>query len=174
MKKIIKVAALACLLLTIGFTSANAQKFGYVNSAAVLAEMAEVKQADSNMEALQKQLQNKGQQMVKSYQTKLQELQRKEQAGELSPKQMEDEGKKLQEEERKIATFEQDMVKQINEKRNSLLQPIFDRVNTAIKSVATENGYQYIFDTNASAGSIILYADESNDVTTLVKSKLGM
>ena len=173
MKKIMKAFTLVFVFATLAFT-ADAQKFGYVNSAAILAEMAEVKQADSNMEQLQKQLQKKGQQMVQDYQTKVQGLQKKEQAGELSPKQLEDEATKLRTEEQKIQSFEQDMMKQINEKRNSLLQPIFDKVNKAIETVAKENGYQYIFDTNAAAGSIILYADETHDVTASVKSKLGM
>ena len=145
-----------------------------MNSTAILSEMPEVKQADANMEALQKQLQKKGQQMVQEYQAKVLSLQKKEQAGELSPKQIEDEAKKLEAEQQKIASYEQDMIKQMTEKRNTLLKPIFDRVETAIQSVAKENGYNYIFDTNAAQGRVILYADENNDVTGLVKSKLGM
>ncbi len=173
MKKVMKAVTLIVLLATIGIT-AHAQKFGYMNSTAILSEMPEVKQADANMEALQKQLQKKGQQMVQDYQTKVQGLQQKEQAGELSPKQIEDEAKKLEAEQQKIASFEQDMMKQIGDKRNTLLKPIFDKVEAAIQSVAKENGYNYIFDTNATQGRVILYADDNNDVTALVRSKLGM
>ncbi len=171
-----QITKLFILVLVMGATafSADAQKFGYLNSAEILSGMTEVKQADSSMEALQKQLQKKGQQMVQSYQTKLQALQKKEQAGELSPKQIEDEATKLRGEEEKIGKFQQDMEKQIMEKRNTLLQPIFDKVNSAIKDVAKENGYNYIFDRNAQQGSTILYADETQDVTTLVKTKLGL
>lgn len=171
-----QITKLFILVLVMGATafSADAQKFGYLNSAEILSGMTEVKQADSSMEALQKQLQKKGQQMVQSYQTKLQALQKKEQAGELSPKQIEDEAAKLRGEEEKIGKFQQDMEKQIMEKRNTLLQPIFDKVNSAIKDVAKENGYNYIFDRNAQQGSTILYADETQDVTTLVKTKLGL
>ena len=171
-----QITKLFILVLVMGATafSADAQKFGYLNSAEILSGMTEVKQADSSMEALQKQLQKKGQQMVQAYQTKLQALQKKEQAGELSPKQIEDEATKLRGEEEKIGKFQQDMEKQIMEKRNTLLQPIFDRVNGAIKDVAKENGYNYIFDRNAQQGSTILYADETQDVTTLVKTKLGL
>ena len=73
--------------------------------------------------------------------------------------------------EKEIAKFEQDMVKQIQDKRNELLQPIYDKVNAAIKSVATENGYTFIFDVGSGA---ILYAEESADVSALVKAKLGL
>jgi len=41
------------------------------------------------------------------------------------------------------------------------------------KDVAKENGYTYIFDTSPGIG-VVLYADESTDVTALVKAKLGM
>lgn len=173
MKQITKLFILVLMMAATAF-NADAQKFGYLNSAEILSGMTEVKQADSSMEALQKQLQKKGQQMVQGYQTKLQDLQKKEQAGELSPKQIEDEAAKLRTEEEKISKFQQDMEKQIVEKRNTLLQPIFDRVNGAIKDVAKENGYSYIFDRNAAQGSTILYADETQDVTALVKTKLGL
>lgn len=173
MKQILKTLSLVVLLATLGLT-ANAQKFGYIYSAEILAGMPEVKQADAALEALQKQLQKKGQNMLTAYQTKVQDLQKKEAAGELSPKQIEDEAVKLREEEQKIATYEQDMVKQINDKRNKELQPIFDKVNTAIKDVATEGGYQYIFDRNNATGSVILYADETQDLTAQVKTKLGI
>lgn len=173
MKRITKLFILVLMMAATAF-SADAQKFGYLNSAEILSGMAEVKQANSSMEALQKQLQKKGQQMVQAYQTKLQDLQKKEQAGELSPKQIEDEAAKLKGEEEKIGKFQQDMDSQIREKQNTLLQPIFDRVNEAIKNVAKENGYSYVFDRNSAQGSTILYADETQDVTTLVKAKLGL
>jgi len=173
MKRITQLFILVFVMAATVFT-ADAQKFGYLNSAEILSGMTEVKQADSSMEALQKQLQKKGQQMVQAYQTKLQDLQKKEQAGELSPKQIEDEAAKLKAEEEKIGKFQQDMDSQIREKQNTLLQPIFDRVNEAIKDVAKENGYSYVFDRNTAQGSTILYADETQDVTTLVKTKLGL
>ena len=62
----------------------------------------------------------------------------------MSPKQIEDEAAKLKAEEEKIGKFQQDMDSQIREKQNTLLQPIFDRVNEAIKNVAKENGYSYV------------------------------
>jgi Skp family chaperone for outer membrane proteins len=51
------------------------------------------------------------------------------------------------------------------------MQPILDKVNAAIKAVAEEHGYQFIFDAQS---GVILYADESADITALVKAKLNM
>lgn len=170
MKNFLKISALfIAMVCSVGVI--QAQKFGYVNSAAILAEMPKVKQADANLEALQKQLQKKGQGMVEQLQKDYTDLQGKVQNGDLSPKQQEEEAKKLKDREMEIAKFEQEMVQQIQDKRTELLQPIYDEVNQAIKDVAEENSFQFIFD--ASTG-IMLYADESQNVQDLVKTKLGI
>lgn len=168
MKATLKITSLLVVLFCITL-SAQAQKFGYINSASIMEEMAEVKQADATLEALQKQLQKKGQGMVEALQKDYGEIQQKIERGELSPKQQEEEGKKLQDRQTEIQKFEQDMVAQLQEKRSKELQPILDKINQAIKDVAKENGYQFIFDE-----AVLLYKEESQDVTPMVKAKLGM
>ena len=61
------------------------------------------------------------------------------------------------------------MQQKLLEKEQELLQPILDRVNNAIQSVAEEKGYTYIFDLSSGA---ILYADEAADVSAEVKARL--
>lgn len=147
----------------------QAQKFGYINSQALMAELPKVKQADSEMEAYQKQLQKKGQDMVAAFQTKVQDLQKRVGEGTVPPKQQEEEEKKLEEERQKILAFEEEMVQQLQAKRDTLLKPILDEFNAAVKAVATENGYTYIFDQG-----ILLYFDAALDVAPLVKKKMGL
>lgn len=149
--------------------AAQAQKFGYINSQAVMAELPKVKQADSDMEAYQKQLQKKGQDMVTAFQTKVQDFQKKVEAGEVPPKVQEEEEKKLEEERQKILAYEQEMMQQLQTKRDALLKPILDEFNAAVKAVATEGGFTYIFDQG-----ILLYQDATLDVAPLVKKKLGL
>lgn len=159
-----------CMALSQALT---AQKFGYLNAQALLNEMPEVKEAEANLQTLQKQLQAKGEQMVADFQTKYLELERKNQQGEISPKELETESQQLKEQENEIAAYEQQMQRQILEKRNTLLQPIYDSVNEAIKQVAEEEGYAYIFDASPGTG-ILLYVDESTDVMAKVKARLGI
>lgn len=170
MKKLIKISALLIAIVCMS-VSVQAQKFGYMNSQLLLSEMSEVKQANANLETFQKQIQQQGQNKLQALQTKYQEIQQKVERGELSPKQQEEEAMKLRQEEAEIGQFEQEMIKKIQEKEAALLQPILDKVNTAIKSVAEENGYTYIFDAST---SILLYAQETTDVSSLVKAKLGI
>ena len=136
------------LMLTM---TAQAQKFGFVNSGSILEGMPQVKEAESNLEALE----------------------RKVQAGEITPKAQETETAMLEEERNKILAYDQDMQKQLGDKREALLAPILEQVKTAIDAVAKENGYTYIFDGSPGVG-VILYADESTNVTPLVKTKLGI
>lgn len=170
MQTVIKHGALICALLITAAT-VHAQKFGYINSAALLQEMPEVKEAEANLETLQKQLQARGQKMLEEFQTKYVDLERRHNEGGIAPKDLETEAAKLREMETNITKYEQDMQQQLMDKRDTLLQPILDSVNVAIKDVAEQEGYLYIFD--ASSG-ILLYADESTDVTEKVKAKLGM
>ena len=107
--------------------------------------------------------------MVQKFQADYAEVQRKADNGELSPKQQEEEAKRLEAEQTKIEQFEQESMQQIQAKRNELLKPIYDKVNQAMKEVAEENGFQFIFDQ-----SVLLYFDPTADATPLIKKKLGI
>ena len=101
-----KTIILGMLFICMGFF-ANAQKFGIVNSQEIIQMLPEVKEASANIETFGTQLQKKYQQMITSLQTKYQDLERKQAQGEISPKQLEEEAKKLKEEEVGLAQYEQ-------------------------------------------------------------------
>lgn len=168
-----KLFTCACLFIAMTFVCSNvsAQKFGYLNSQLLLSEMNEVEQAKANLEVLGQQLRKKGEAMVADLQAKYGAVQQKVAEGGMSPKDQEAEVAKLKAEEAEIAKFEQDMVQQLQKKEADLLQPILERVNEAIKAVAQEDGYQYIFDAST---QVLLYADETTDVSAKVRTKLGI
>lgn len=149
----------------------NAQKFGYINSQELIAEIPEVKEATSNLETYQAQLAKQGQDMLTRLQTKYQDLERKQASGEISPKQIEVEVAKLKEEENQLMAFEQSSQQKLMEKNETLLAPIRDKIQAAIDDVAAENGYTFIFDYTS---GFVLYADATTDVSSLVKAKLGL
>lgn len=169
MKTFVKMGAFLIALVCITAT-AQAQKFGYVNSAAILSEMPEVKQMQSNLDGLRTQLEKKGKQMIEDFQTKQQDAAQKEQTGVLSPVQRETLLKELQAEEQNILKYQQESQQKLLEKEQELLKPIQDKIMKAIDMVAEEGGYQYIFD--GSTG-ILLYADESTDLNDEVKAKMA-
>ncbi len=147
------------------------QKIGYLNTALIMSEMPEVRQADQNLDALRKQLLRQGEQMVEALERKFVDAQERYSRGEMTPVEQSRVEQNLQEEEAKISQFEQQMQENLMKKRNELLTPIIDKINKAVEDVAKEGGFSFILD--ASSGSI-LYADDKQDITPLVKRKLGM
>src|SRR5688572_18809656 len=172
MKSILKYTLMLLLAFAMNL-AVNAQKIGYVDSGSLLTQMPKVKEAESNLETLGKQLQAKGQKMMQDFQVKYQDLEKRAQAGDIAPKDQEAQVALLKEEENKILQFEQEMQSQLAAKREELLAPILDEVRNAIQAVAKDNGYTYIFDGSPGVG-VLLYADEATNVTGLVKTKLGL
>lgn len=168
MKKVILLAT--ALFLTLS-TENFAQKIGYCNSVALLQELPEVKQADSDLQAYQAQLTKKGQEMVQQLQTKAADLEKRKEAGTISPKEYEEQAAKLQAESEVIQKYEQEVMEKLGKKREELYQPILDKVNVAMAEVAKELGYLLVLD---SSQQILLFADEGLDLTKPVKTKLGI
>ncbi len=168
--KLLNSILLVCLFSAMA-VSAIGQKIGYVNVQLVMAEMPEVKEANSNLETYNAQLSKRAEQMYQSLQTKAVALQQKSDNGEISPKQFEIERASLAQEEQKLVEFQSKSQNDIAVKQNELLNPILKKVQDAIDAIAAEESYTYVFD---SSQGMILYADETADVTQKVKVKLGM
>lgn len=164
-KSIVLTLALLLTLTTASF----AQKFGYCNSSALLADLPEVKEADSELKAFQTQLTKRGQDKVKALQDRAAELDRKKKEGQISPKDQEAEQAALQTMQEDIGKYEQEVYANLSEKRETLYKPLLDRVNTAMSDVAKANGFTMVFDMST---QVLLFADESLDVTKLVRAKL--
>lgn len=152
--------------------SAMAQKtikLGHINSSELMQIMpgkdsaqaafeAEVKILEGELTAMQEELQKK----YTDYQ------ERKSQMTELIRSTKEQE---LNDLNQRITVYQQNAQQKLQEKEKELLQPIIDRAKQAISDVAKENGYTYIFD--SSAGTL-LYQQDSDDIFSLVKKKLGL
>lgn len=163
------VLTLALVLASASVTFA--QKFGYCNSLALVGEMPEMKSADSDLQTFQTMMQKKGQDMVKALQEKAAKFQADQEKGVIAPKDAADLEEKLKKEETDINTFAQAMEEEIAKKREILYKPILEKVNEALKAVSKEGNYFMVFDVST---QVLLYADESLDVTNLVKAKLGI
>jgi len=170
MKKVLLKSGILFAAFLMFANVAQAQKFGYVNSGLLVSELPEMKVLQSTLEALQTQLKKKGDAAVADYKKQEQAAVQKKQRGEMTPKEEEETMAALQAKQDEIYKMGADMEKQLGEKQQEGMKPILEKVDAAIKEVATEGGFQYIFDTQA---GVILYADETADVTDLVKAKIN-
>jgi outer membrane protein len=72
----------------------------------------------------------------------------------------------------RIQQFESVASQELQAERNKLLQPIIEKANKAIKTVAEEQNITYVFD--VSQGNPIYFSDQSIDILPLVKKMLGL
>jgi len=168
MRKFIKISFLLTMFAFVAM-NVQAQKFGYIDSQSLLAEMPRAKQAQANLEIFEKQLTAKIETRMTAFQNKQQELYTAQQQGTITEQNLKAEAKKLEAKQQEIVALQQDLTRQFEERRVSELQPIYDDINAAIKAVAKENGYQFIFEKAS-----LLYTDDSTDVSALVRTKLNM
>jgi len=163
MKKLVIV-----LLLGIGALSASAQqKFGYLNTQELIVQMPEYAEAQKKHEVFQAEQQQKYQSMVTSYQTKETEFQGGQATMTETEKQML--YTELQTLAQQIQQYEQTVPQLIQNHQGELIGAIVEKVQNAAKEIGAENGFIYIFDSN-----VLLYPGGGEDVTALVKKKLGL
>lgn len=165
------VLTAACFSL-FSFTSSG-QKFAYVDSEYVLSQMPAYKSAQNQIDEMSKQWQSEveaifaeADRMYKQYQAEkvlLTKDMQKKREDEIIAK--EREAKKLQNDK---FGYEGELFK----KRSELIKPIQDKVFEAIKTVAAENGLDFIFD--KSGDMLMLVSNPKYDRSDEVLEELGV
>ncbi|MCC7233521.1 MAG: OmpH family outer membrane protein [Bacteroidia bacterium] len=144
-------------------------KFGHINSSTLIQMMPATKQADSTLKKYGESLDGQLKAMTLEYQTKLHAYQSKmdslpDAIRATKEKELNDLGNRIQD-------FQQSAQESMQSKKEELYGPILKKADEAIKDVAKEKSYSYIFDTSVGA---VLYAQDSDDIMSLVKVKLGL
>lgn len=160
------------VILAFATLTAHAQtgKFGHVNYQKLIQGLPGYKTAEGKLQEFSKQLQDTYMAMQEEYQKKVQDYTEKESS--MLPAIKEVKQKEIIDLEKRMQQLEVNSQQQLMEKQQELLAPLEEKVIQAIKGLAKEKGYTYIFD--FSPGSGILYAPETDDVTALIKGKLGI
>lgn len=144
-------------------------KFGHVNSTQLLSLMPETKNADSTLQKFGASLESQLKTMTGEYQNKISEFKSKEAS--MAEPIRDAKLKEISDLEERIQSFQESAQSSMQKKKEELYTPILKKAEEAINAVAKENKYSYIFDTGAGS---LLYAQESDDVLSLVKTKLGL
>lgn len=173
MKRYIGIAISTIIVFLVG-QSSNAQdfKFGHINSEELVQALPEFDSARVNLEKLRKELINYLDIMSVELNNKYDNYNRES-------KNLNDFVKQIKEQElsdlnRRIQEFQTSAQTQLQEKQAELLQPIYAKVEKAIKDVGKENGYLYIFNSTQDGALLFFDKEKSSDVTTQVKAKLKL
>ena len=147
-----------------------AQKFGHLDSQALLQSLPEAT-------AIQNKLQAKGKEYQKQIEDMQAELQRQAEAYDKAKSTMNatkhaETEKTLQDLYNKIQQTAQDNQKAFNEEQQKQLGPVLEKVRNAIAAVAKTGGYTYIME-KAAGQPIYINEAISKDVTAEVKAQLA-
>jgi outer membrane protein len=175
MKKSIKIAALSFVLGFLVLSAQAQQKFGHLNVGDLLQSMPEMKIADASFQAFFKSKQDLLMQMEAERQKKIVSYQEKEKNlskanEEVLGKELETLAKEVQDMSKRLSDTQQKGEEEVNAKRQEVYQPVYDRAEKAIKAVAKEKGYAYVFDVSQQG---VIYFDGGDDILEVVKAKLA-
>ncbi|MEZ4951983.1 MAG: OmpH family outer membrane protein [Saprospiraceae bacterium] len=175
MKKLLNISLLLSFL-AVTATNLQAQKFGYLNSGSILAAMPGVEDSDQALKVYQDSLVTIGEEKAAALKTEFEAFAVEYQGGNVPPIKAQQKQEEFQKREQELVQYEQVIYNLVNERRQKLLEPLIGKLQEAIDAVGKEGGYTMIFEIGSSASgfSAILFAPEADDVSALVKAKLGM
>lgn len=147
-------------------------KTGYTNVEFIISKLPEVKKITDELEKQKKQYANAYDQKVKEFQEKYNAYQK---SGANLPEIIKkDKEKELETMQAAIQELQQNAEKDLANKQNQMVQPLYVKVYSAIQNVAEENGFKFIFNTgDGSQTRHMLVAPPDGDISEMVLKKLG-
>ena len=166
MKKIIIMAMMAIMPFGV-----FAQKFGHINSADIIPLMSEYKNAQTELEELQKQYREELNYMETEYNKKVEVYDKNRETFSDEIRQRREQ--ELIESQQKMQQYYQDCQMNLEQKSSELMNGINTKLQKAIQSVGEEGAYICVFDIS---GGLIPFVSSTltTDVTEAVKAKLGI
>ena len=175
--KAFRTLVLTAALVLGGVVCAHAQlgggqKIVYVDSEYIMANIPEYGDAQSELEALS----TKWQKEVKAAYDKVDEMYKKYQSEKLllseDQKQSREQAIINKEQEAKNLQMQYFGAEgQLFQKRTELVQPIQEKIYTAMQEIAQQKNYSFVLD--LASGTSILYASDKNDISDDVLDQLG-
>ena len=166
MKKLIILIA-----AVLGVCSVSAQKLARVNLQDIVVAMPEFEEAQKNLEAFGKDLQEQMEQIQVEFNNKLADFQKNQATMAASIKQMKQQ--ELEQLQQRFAEFQQIAQQDFQKKEAELLEPVQKKAQDAVNKIAKAGGYIAVFNTSIPS---LAYFDEAQltDIAALVKKELGI
>ncbi|MBL7963031.1 MAG: OmpH family outer membrane protein [Flavobacteriales bacterium] len=168
MKKHVLTLVLALCTLAPALAQ-NPQKLGHIDRQQLMLMLPERKDAETKMQEFAKQLELRLKAMGAEYEQKRADAEGK--VTTMTNTEKEVALRELQELEKRIMDAQNKAEEDLQKQEEELLAPMVKRTTEAIKAVAQENGFTYVFDSSV---GIVLYFERGEDLMPLVKTKLGI
>lgn len=173
MKKLVKL--LFAVVLTIGVNygiNAQSLKIGYVDSASITEIMPERTKIEQDFQTFQAELESQVQVMISEYQSKSQDFLANQAT--MSNLIRQSKEKEIYDLETRINEFRASAESALQNKYLELATPLIEKVQSTIDQIGREKGFTYIIDKSSQSGTIVFIGDDAIDITSDVKTKLGL
>ena len=158
------------ILLLVLSVAEFGQKFGYINSEFILSQFEEFREAQSKLEVEGRKLEKQYYDMAATLDSLQQEYERQKfLMTENNRGIKENEMRRLAEAIQKFQVEKLGPQGEFYQKQQALADPVLQKINSAIKKVGEDGGYDFIFDTVAGN---VLYAQDKYDLTEKVLKEL--
>jgi len=144
---------------------------GYVDSDTIMKELPDAQDAQTKLDNIVKEWQDELTKLEKNYKTQVDEFEKRKLI--MSDDLKNQKQRELTKLEDEIEKFRQDKFGvngELFRKQDEVMKPVQNKIFTAIKEVAEDEGLDFIFD--RSGDILFLYAKEQYDVTNKVLAKL--
>jgi outer membrane protein len=166
-----KITLLSLFIVACTAGMAQTFKFGHVNGQEVIALMPERDSAQAKFMAYAKDVEETLETMQVEYNNKLNTYQKSAKTwGDAIREQKE---KELQDLGQRIQEFQVSAQQDLQKQQAELLRPVIEKATAAIKKIAAEGNFTYVFDTSNSAVTYWNPA-QSIDIMPLVRTELGI
>ncbi len=171
MRKFISLVALSFMFLA-AQAQTTPQKIGFADDEYIISQMPEAKQIETELKSTETMLKNQIQTKAQDFQKKLADYNAN--LNTMLDAVRQNTERELQQMQQNLEKLQQDAQTTLQTKQNQLLEPVYKKVGQAIEDVAKENAYTFILRQQISGLDVILYGDESNNISDLVLKKLGI
>jgi len=154
------------LLLISSVAQVKAQKIGFYNSNELASTLPEVKKIDSQVVVFSKTLTDEYSYLKDEYDTKMRKLSDSASLKEIAKSFLK---KDLSELASKLNDYTNGAQNKMVQKKNELLTPLLNKINSKVKEIAKEKGYEYVFDISQFN---FAYADEKYNISSELKKRL--
>lgn len=160
------------LILLVAFTGMNSQaqtKVGTIDAEFILSQLPEITTVEEGLKTYNTELQGELQKTIKSYEDQIADYQATNAT--LSEEDKASKENEIIGLENEIKNFRQKASVLLQMRRNELTQPLYAKIDVAMKEIITEQKYTQIINASANA---LAYADPAYDITDAVLGKLGI
>ncbi|MFC2118210.1 OmpH family outer membrane protein [Bacteroidota bacterium] len=172
MKTILKLLVVVLFISAGSVNAQKSQKVGHIDFQSLIQVMPETAVASAELLKQQTEMETQLDNMRVEYNRLVNELQTQQDS--LLPIVIQAKSVEIGNSEKLINDYFTSAQQQLGDLQATLTQPIVLAAQNAVKEVAKEKGYSYVFNSNPNVGALLVFPELTDDLLPLVKEKLGI